>query len=49
MQRLNLHIPEELHKRFKVVCAQEGKEMSELVRAWIEKYVEQIEKKQKSK
>jgi len=47
MSRLNLHVPDELHRRFKIACVQEGKEMSELVRKWIEDYVEKTEKKLK--
>jgi predicted DNA-binding protein len=42
-------MPDELHERFKEACYWERKEMSELVRAWIQKYVEKVEKKPKSK
>jgi len=38
---------DELHKRFKLACVQEDKEMSELVRKWIVEYVEKVEKKLK--
>jgi len=38
---------DELHKRFKDACYWDRKIMSELIRAWIEKYVEQAEKKPK--
>lgn len=47
MHILNVKISDELHKRFKIACVHEGKEMSEVVRAWIEKYVEKVEMKQK--
>ncbi len=47
MHILNVKMSDELHKRFKLACVHEEKEMSELVRAWIEKFVEQVEKKLK--
>jgi predicted DNA-binding protein len=49
MHMLNIKISDELHKRFKNACWYDRKIMSELVRAWIEKYVDQVEKKLKSK
>jgi metal-responsive CopG/Arc/MetJ family transcriptional regulator len=45
MKNLNVHLDDELHRRFKVVCAQEAKEMSEVVRQLIQEYVEKSEKK----
>ncbi|MBN2242812.1 MAG: hypothetical protein JW793_08980 [Acidobacteria bacterium] len=45
--RYNLLLPEDLHRRFKIVCVQEGKDMSEVVREMIEGYVVKAEKKQK--
>ncbi len=47
MHILNVKLSDELHKRFKDACYWERKEMSELVRAWIEKFVRQSEKKPK--
>ncbi len=47
MIRYNVNLPDELHKRFKLACVLESKDMSEVVRACIEKYVEQVEKKLK--
>ncbi len=47
MRNFNVKIPEELHKRFKIACVHESKEMSEVVRQCIVKFVEQFEKKQK--
>ncbi len=47
MRILQVKMTDELHKRFKLACVHEEKEMSELIRAWIEKYVEQVEKKLK--
>ena len=38
---------DDLHKRFKVVCALDEKEMSETVRELIEEYVEKAEKRLK--
>jgi predicted DNA-binding protein len=45
MTRLNLYLPEQLRSRFKAVCALEGKDMSEVVREFIEEYVEKAEKR----
>ncbi len=47
MRNFNVKIPEELHKRFKIACVHDGKEMSEVVRKCIEDYVERVEKKLK--
>jgi hypothetical protein len=47
MHMLNVKISDELHKQFKQACFYDRKIMSELVRAWIEKYVEKVEKKSK--
>jgi hypothetical protein len=44
---LILGISDELHKQFKEACYWDRKIMSELVRAWIEKDVKQVEKKPK--
>jgi predicted DNA-binding protein len=49
MHILNVKISDELHKRFKLACVHEDKEMSAVVRKWIEEYVEKIEKKLKKK
>ena len=48
MSRLNLNIPDELHKRFKAVCALEGKEMTRVVVKIVKDYVEKAEKKLKA-
>jgi len=47
MKNLNVHLSDDLHKRLKIACAQEGTEMSEVVRKLIEGYVEKVEKKLK--
>jgi predicted DNA-binding protein len=49
MQRYNVLLSDELHKRFKIVCAHESKDMSEIVRKLIEEYVEKAEKRLKIK
>jgi len=47
MRNFNMKMPDELHKRLKVVCVLEDKEMSEVVRKLIEDYVEKAEKRLK--
>jgi hypothetical protein len=47
MIKFNVNLPEDLHKRFKLACVLESKDMTEVVRACIEKFVEQVEKKPK--
>jgi metal-responsive CopG/Arc/MetJ family transcriptional regulator len=49
MIKFNVNLPEDLHKRFKLACVQKGKDMTEIVRAAIQKFVEQVEKKQTKK
>jgi metal-responsive CopG/Arc/MetJ family transcriptional regulator len=45
MRNFNMKMSEELHRRFKVVCALEGTEMSEVIRKMIEQYLEKAEKR----
>ena len=45
MKHLNMKLSDELHKRFKIACALEGKELSEVVRKCIEEYVKNVEKR----
>jgi hypothetical protein len=47
MRNFNMKITDELHKRLRIVCAHEEKEMSEIVRKLIEEYVEKAEKRLK--
>jgi hypothetical protein len=47
MKRFTINIKDELHKRFKIACVQEGKEMTEIVLACIQRFVEKVEKKSK--
>jgi metal-responsive CopG/Arc/MetJ family transcriptional regulator len=49
MKTFNVKIPEDLHKRFKLACVHEEREMSEVVRKAIEDFVEKSERKLKSK
>jgi predicted DNA-binding protein len=42
-----MKLSDELHKRFKIACVQEGKELSEVVRKAIEDFVEKVERKLK--
>lgn len=39
LKRLNVNLPESVMKQFKAKAALEGKEMTELVNAWIKAYL----------
>jgi metal-responsive CopG/Arc/MetJ family transcriptional regulator len=45
MKRLTVKLPDELHTRMKVAVALEKTEISEVVRKFLEQYVEKVEKK----
>jgi metal-responsive CopG/Arc/MetJ family transcriptional regulator len=45
MKRIQLILPDDLHTKFKIVCTLHGKDMSEIIRNWIEEYVEREEKR----
>ena len=45
MKRFTMNMPDELHTHFKVACALDGKEMTEVVLKLVEDYIEQIEKR----
>lgn len=47
MNKLNINFPEDLHKRFKAVCALEGQRMTDIVVKLVQDYVEKTEKKLK--
>jgi metal-responsive CopG/Arc/MetJ family transcriptional regulator len=49
MKRINIKVPDELHMRVKVAVAMEKTEISEVVRKFLERYVEKIEKKKLTK
>ena len=38
-KRINVHVPAELHRAFKVKAAQQGTTMKDLLQQWIEEYV----------
>ena len=41
VKRLNMNVPRDLHDAFKAAAAAEGKQMTDVLLAFIEKYVEQ--------
>jgi predicted DNA-binding protein len=43
MKKLQMLLPDELHARFKAICALEQKDMSTVIKDFIEKYVEKGE------
>ena len=45
MKRLTIDLPDEAHKRLKVHCAIDGKDMAEVIRKLVEDYLEKVEKK----
>jgi hypothetical protein len=45
MRTLTMRISEDLHTRFKIACTLEGTDMSEVVRKFIEDYVERVGKR----
>jgi len=47
MKRVNIKVPDELHTRVKVAVALEKTEISEVIRKFLEQYVERVEKKLK--
>jgi metal-responsive CopG/Arc/MetJ family transcriptional regulator len=47
MKRINVKVPDELHTRVKVAVALEKTDISEVIRKFLEQYVEKIEKKLK--
>jgi hypothetical protein len=49
MKRLNVKLPDELHVRLRVAVALEQTDISEVVREFLEKYVEKVERKKLKK
>jgi hypothetical protein len=47
MKRINVKVSDELHARIKIAVAVERTEISDVIRKFLEKYVEQVEKKKK--
>jgi hypothetical protein len=46
MNKLNINFPEDLHKRFKAVCALVGLRMTDIIVRLVRDFVEKTEKKQ---
>jgi metal-responsive CopG/Arc/MetJ family transcriptional regulator len=46
--KYNVNLPAELHKKFKLICVQEVRHMSEVIRSLIREYVAKAEKKKKT-
>jgi len=40
MKHINLNLPDELHAKFKIVCATQGKQMTDVLLAAVNKYLE---------
>jgi metal-responsive CopG/Arc/MetJ family transcriptional regulator len=49
MKRLNVKLPDELHARLRVAVALEQTDISNVVRSFLQEYVEKIEKKHKKR
>ena len=45
MKRLTIDLQDEAHKRLKVHCAVEGKDMAEVIRTLVDEYLAKIERK----
>jgi hypothetical protein len=45
MKRLNVNVPDELHKRLKIRCAEEGLEITEVVLRLLEEHLAKGDKK----
>lgn len=45
MVRLNVRLPDDLKRRFKAACAEEGLEMTDKVLAWIRQWLDEREKR----
>ncbi len=41
-KRLNVHLEEDLHQRFKMACLLRGKNMSDVLRDLIEGYIQRV-------
>ena len=45
MKQIGAHVPDKLHRRFKLACVQAGKDMTEIMRELILSWVEGQERK----
>ena len=46
MKRLNVNLPDDLHKRLKVHCATAGLDMTEVILKLLQEYLGKVRKKQ---
>ncbi len=49
MKRLNIHLTDSEHKRFKVACAKQGREMSDVLRELMTEFLQKSKKGKKAK
>lgn len=42
MKHININLPDELHTKFKIACASQGKKMTEVLLASIEEYLQEF-------
>jgi metal-responsive CopG/Arc/MetJ family transcriptional regulator len=47
MKRINVKVPDDLHTRIKIAVAVEKTDISEVIRQFLGKYLEKVEKKPK--
>jgi hypothetical protein len=47
MKRFTINIDDDLHKRFKLACVQEGIDMKDIVMASIKEFLKRVEPKKK--
>ncbi len=45
MKHVNVPLPDELHERLKISCNLEGKNIADVVRQLVERYVQEVEKR----
>jgi len=45
MKRLTVDLPEEIHKRFKLYCVDQNRDMSEVIRKLVEDLLQKADKK----
>jgi len=47
MKRLNIILPDDIHRRFKLACVERDIDMSEVIRTLIEGYLKKAERRKK--
>ncbi len=45
MKKFTINIPEELHRRFRIACTLEGKDMTASALELMEEFIEKVEKR----